>query len=124
MVVNRVCYFKKLGANGLALAADVSDALGQKANSADVYLASAVDTLLSVKLVASDVAGFAVASDVTSALANKLESADIAGKLDASVFTTRVGAENALFTALKEALYIESGPSSGVEFDYTDLLDL
>lgn len=187
MVVNRVCYFKKLGANGLALAADVSDALGQKANSADVYLASAVDTLLSVKLVASDisgkansadvtsalankleaadvagfavaadvtsalankleaadisgkanssdvtsalankleaadVAGFAVASDVTSALANKLESADIAGKLDASVFTTRKGAENALFSALKDALYIESGPSSGVEFDYTDL---
>ena len=177
MAQNRVCYFKKLGANGLALAADVSDALGQKANSADVYLASAVDTLLSVKLVASDVAGFAVASDVyniasvdgflanklesadvagfavasdvSASLANKLEasdiaglavasniytkteadnllsakleSADIAGKLNASVFTTRVGAENALFSALKDALYIESGPSSGVEFDYSDL---
>ena len=88
MAQNRLCYFKKLGANGLALAVDVSDALGQKANSADVYSASAVDTLLSVKLVASDVAGFAVASDVTSALANKLEAADVAGCAVASDVTS------------------------------------
>ena len=83
MTVNRICYFKKIGANGLALAADVSDALGQKANTADVYTASAVDTLLSVKLVASDVAGFAVANDVTSALADKADASAVYTKNEA-----------------------------------------
>jgi hypothetical protein len=174
MTQPRICYFKKIGENGFALAQAVTDSLALKAaasdvysqtavdallsdkleasdiagkaNTADVYSASAVDTLLSVKLVAADIAGKADSADVTAALANKLESADIAGlavasdvytknaadalladklesadiagKLDASVHDSRVTAENALVMALKDALYIESAPSSGVEFDY------
>ncbi len=177
-MAQRICYFKKIGENGFALAQAVTDALALKAaasdvysksdadallsdkleasdiagkaNTADVYSASTVDTLLSVKLVAADVAGFAAASDVTAALADKLSAADIAGlaatadvyskveadnllsvklvasdiagKLDASVHDTRVGHENAFLEALKDAIFIESAPSSGVEYNYTDLI--
>ena len=129
MVQNRLCYFQNHGASGLALSADVSSSLADKANSADVYTSGAVDTLLSVKLVAADVAGkansadvynmasadgflasklesadvagFAIASDVTSALANKLESADIAGLAVASNIYTKTEADALLADKLE-----------------------
>jgi hypothetical protein len=181
MAQNRLCYFKIHGSSGLALSADVSSALADKADSANVYSASAVDTLLSVKLVASDISGKANSADVTSALADKadavavytkteadnlladklvasdisglavasditlaladkadavnvydktaadalladkLVASDISGKLDASVFNTRKGVENAFITALKDGLFVESTAGSGIEYDYTDL---
>ena len=56
-MASRICYFKVHGANGLALAADVTDGLASKANS----------------------------SDVTDALALKADASDLASKADAVI---------------------------------------
>lgn len=42
-------------------------------------------------------------------------------KQDASQASQRVAAENAFISALKDALYVESAPGSGSEFDYAGL---
>ena len=88
---------------------DVNDALGNRAQVNAVYSITAMDALLDDKADAS-------------ALASKLEAADIAGKLDTADFNTRVGHENAFFTAMSECLYLESGVGTGVEFSYTNLV--
>ena len=88
---------------------DINDALGNRAQVNNVYTKTATDALLDDKADAS-------------ALASKLEAADIAGKLDSADFNTRVGHENAFFTAMSECLYLESGVGTGVEFSYTSLL--
>jgi hypothetical protein len=178
-MASRIAYFKVHGANGLALASDVTDSLASKANSSDVTDALALKadaSDLALKADATDLTGLASSANVYSKteadglLANKLESADIANKLeasdiadkvdssylgqvvndindalgnraqvnsvytitsmdallsdklDASVHSSRVTAENNFIEALKDALFVESAPGSGSEYVYTDLL--
>ena len=62
LVLGSRCLFACLQSSGCGVVTSLSSTVDGKANSADIYTASAVDTLLSVKLVAADISGKADSS--------------------------------------------------------------
>ena len=105
---SRICYFKNASAlANYALSSDVTSSLSGKANSTEVA------NLLSAKADASSLNSYALTSAVATAITN-----GVSAKLDTSDFTTARGKVNAVFTAIADSLYVESAPSSGVEFNW------
>ena len=118
---SRICYFKNASAlANYALSSDVTSSLSGKANSTEVanLLSAKADStevanLLSAKADASSLNSYALTSAVATAITN-----GVSAKLDTSDFTTARGKVNAVFTAIADSLYVESAPSSGVEFNW------
>jgi len=92
--------------------------VSQKADIA--YVEGQVNNLASSKANASDLLALQQQVSPLSASVIGLQS-QVANKQDATAAQQRVSAENAFFSALKEAIYIESAPGSGAEYDYTPL---
>jgi len=90
----------------------------QKADIA--YVEGQINNLATSKADASDVLALQQQVSPLSASVIGLQS-QVANKQDATAAQQRVSAENAFIGALKEALFLESAPGSGVEYDYSAL---
>jgi len=108
----------KLDASVASATYATASQLFQKADIA--YVEGQINNLAASKANASDLLDLQQQVSPLSASVIGLQS-QVAAKQDATVAQQRVAAENAWISAVKDAVFIESAPGTGVEYDYSAL---